>query len=201
MADAADPADVPFWRRKSLAQMTDSEWESLCDGCGKCCLVKLEDADDSARTFFTDVGCTLLDGQSCRCTDYPNRTKKVSDCVRLTPRNINRIVWLPPTCAYRLAGRRRRPLLVASAGLRRPRDRARGRHLGARAGQGQGGGGAGRGAGGPDRELAGAVAEGEQAEGVGGSVSRQPSGRGRALAPASAARSPDAALRACPART
>jgi uncharacterized cysteine cluster protein YcgN (CxxCxxCC family) len=82
--------------------MTDSEWESLCDGCGRCCLVKLEDADDSARTYFTDVGCRLLDGDTCRCRDYPNRTAKVKDCVRLTPRNINRIVWLPPTCAYRL---------------------------------------------------------------------------------------------------
>ena len=82
--------------------MTNSEWESLCDGCGRCCLVKLEDADDSSRTYFTDVGCKLLDGETCRCRDYPNRSKKVNDCVRLTPRNIKRIVWLPPTCAYRL---------------------------------------------------------------------------------------------------
>ena len=57
--------------------MTDSEWESLCDGCGRCCLVKLEDADDSSRTYFTDVGCRLLDGETCRCRDYPNRTAKV----------------------------------------------------------------------------------------------------------------------------
>ena len=92
----------PFWQRKSLAEMTDSEWESLCDGCGRCCLVKLEDADDSSITYFTDVGCRLLDGETCRCHDYPNRSAKVKDCVRLTPRNINRIVWLPPTCAYRL---------------------------------------------------------------------------------------------------
>jgi uncharacterized cysteine cluster protein YcgN (CxxCxxCC family) len=92
----------PFWQRKSLTEMTDSEWESLCDGCGRCCLVKLEDADDSSRTFFTDVGCRLLDGETCRCHDYANRTAKVNDCVRLTPRNINRIVWLPPTCGYRL---------------------------------------------------------------------------------------------------
>jgi uncharacterized cysteine cluster protein YcgN (CxxCxxCC family) len=97
---AAD--DTPFWKRKSLSQMTDSEWESLCDGCGRCCLVKLEDADDPRRTFFTDVGCKLLDPQSCQCQDYRNRTRKVHDCVKLTPRNINRIVWLPPTCGYRL---------------------------------------------------------------------------------------------------
>src|SRR6266481_1239139 len=71
--------ETPFWRRKSLAEMTDSEWESLCD-----------------------VGCRLLDSNTCRCRDYPNRTAKVKDCVRLTPRNVKRIVWLPPSCAYRL---------------------------------------------------------------------------------------------------
>src|SRR5271166_6059623 len=101
METAMDADDIPFWRRKSLREMTDSEWESLCDGCGRCCLVKLEDADDSSRTYFTDVGCRLLDGETCRCQDYAHRTAKVKDCVRLTPRNINRIVWLPPTCAYR----------------------------------------------------------------------------------------------------
>ena len=94
--------DRPFWKRKSLSEMTDREWESLCDGCGKCCLVKLEDADNSSKTYFTDVGCKLLDGESCRCTDYKHRTDKVKDCVRLTPRNIRRIVWLPPSCGYRL---------------------------------------------------------------------------------------------------
>src|SRR5262245_16473337 len=77
--------DTPFWRRKLLAQMTNSEWESLCDGCGRCCLVKLEDADDSARTYFTDVGCRLLDSDACSCRAYPNRTAKVKDFVRLTP--------------------------------------------------------------------------------------------------------------------
>ena len=94
--------EIPFWRRKSLREMTKSEWESLCDGCGRCCLVKLEDADDSSRTYFTDVGCRLLDGDTCRCRDYSHRSARVKDCVRLTPRNINRIVWLPPTCGYRL---------------------------------------------------------------------------------------------------
>src|SRR5262249_53294029 len=80
----------------------DSEGEGLGDGGGRCCLVKLEDADDASRTYFTDVGCRLLDSASCRCRDYLNRTTEVKDCVRLTPRNINRIVWLPPSCAYRL---------------------------------------------------------------------------------------------------
>jgi uncharacterized cysteine cluster protein YcgN (CxxCxxCC family) len=100
-ACAMSSDETPFWRRKSLLEMTNSEWESLCDGCGRCCLVKLEDADDSARTYFTDVGCRLLDGETCRCGDYAHRTEKVKDCVRLTPRNVKRIVWLPPTCAYR----------------------------------------------------------------------------------------------------
>src|SRR4030081_2535680 len=93
--------ETPFWRSKSLADMTDSEWESLCDGCGRCCLVKLEDADDSSRTYFTDVGCRLLDGETCRCRDYPNRTAKGKACVRLTPASTTRIVWLPPTCSSR----------------------------------------------------------------------------------------------------
>ena len=95
-----DP-DLPFWQRKSLAQMSKAEWESLCDGCGRCCLVKLED-EDTAATYFTDVGCRLLDGQSCRCRDYPHRSEKVDDCVRLTPDNVGELGWLPPTCGYRL---------------------------------------------------------------------------------------------------
>ncbi|MEA2871970.1 MAG: uncharacterized protein QOH67_1946 [Hyphomicrobiales bacterium] len=96
MADAP-----PFWKTKSLAQMTDSEWESLCDGCGRCCLVKLEDEDDG-KIHFTDIGCRLLDGETCRCRDYDNRTARVHDCVRLTPQNLAGLNWLPPTCAYRL---------------------------------------------------------------------------------------------------
>ena len=78
-----------------------SEWESLCDGCGRCCLNKLID-EDTNRTVFTDVGCRLLDGDTCRCTDYAHRQAKVKDCVRLTPRNVRRLTWLPPTCGYRL---------------------------------------------------------------------------------------------------
>ncbi len=93
--------DGPFWRRKSLAEMTEGEWESLCDGCGRCCLVKLEDEDDGT-IYFTDVGCRLLDGTTCRCRDYPNRTAQVEDCVRLTSQNVGTLNWLPPSCAYRL---------------------------------------------------------------------------------------------------
>ena len=92
---------VPFWRRKRLADMTTEEWESLCDSCGKCCLVKLQDADTDA-VAYTDVACRLLDCDSCRCSDYPNRKTKVSDCVVLSPDLVNELGWMPSTCAYRL---------------------------------------------------------------------------------------------------
>jgi uncharacterized cysteine cluster protein YcgN (CxxCxxCC family) len=98
----------PFWRTKTLGEMTLAEWESLCDGCGRCCLVKLEEdpPDGTEREnpsiYFTDVGCRLLDGDTCRCKDYPNRQGLVPDCVRLTPEVVGEIGWLPPTCAYRL---------------------------------------------------------------------------------------------------
>jgi uncharacterized cysteine cluster protein YcgN (CxxCxxCC family) len=102
--------DVAFWRRKTLAEMTQVEWESLCDGCGRCCLVKLEEdlppaqieAGAVPRIFFTDVGCKLLDGETCRCRDYPDRSAHVPDCVRLTPQVVETLGWLPSTCAYRL---------------------------------------------------------------------------------------------------
>jgi uncharacterized protein len=90
-----------FWRTKTLEEMTSEEWESLCDGCGRCCLVKLED-EDTAQIHYTDVACTLFDEQTCRCSDYHNRQKKVADCVRLTPQEVRTITWLPQTCAYRL---------------------------------------------------------------------------------------------------
>ena len=92
---------VPFWKRKTLRELDDAEWESLCDGCGRCCLEKLED-EDSGRIYFTHIGCRLLDGDSCACKDYANRASKVPDCVQLTPANVRRIPWLPPSCAYRL---------------------------------------------------------------------------------------------------
>jgi uncharacterized cysteine cluster protein YcgN (CxxCxxCC family) len=98
--------DLPFWRRKTLHEMTVAEWESLCDGCGRCCLNKLED-EDTGRIYYTNIGCRLLDEQACRCRDYDNRSAQVSDCVRLTADNVGKLNWLPPTCAYRLvaAGR------------------------------------------------------------------------------------------------
>jgi uncharacterized cysteine cluster protein YcgN (CxxCxxCC family) len=79
--------------------MTDSEWESLCDGCGKCCLNKLEE-EETDRTFYTNVACRLFDTETCRCRDYKHRLDQVKDCVRLTSRNLSRITWLPPSCAY-----------------------------------------------------------------------------------------------------
>jgi uncharacterized protein len=91
----------PFWTRKTLPEMTRKEWESLCDGCGRCCLVKFED-EDTGEIAYTDVSCKLLDTGTCRCTDYRNRAKKVDDCVKLTPKNVGSLAWLPATCAYRI---------------------------------------------------------------------------------------------------
>lgn len=91
----------PFWKTKSLEEMSPSEWESLCDGCARCCLNKLEDWD-TGEIVWTRVACTLLDDQSCRCKDYDNRAATVPDCIQLTPAEVRTLTWLPPTCAYRL---------------------------------------------------------------------------------------------------
>ena len=98
---AASAGEEPFWRAKTLAQMNRQEWESLCDGCAKCCLVKLE-YEDTGEVDNTDIACRLLDTQSCRCSDYANRQSRVSDCLSLNPRRVRRLRWLPSTCAYRL---------------------------------------------------------------------------------------------------
>lgn len=92
---------TPFWKTKTLENMTPKEWESLCDGCARCCLSKLED-EDTGEIATTSVACDLLDGEACRCTDYPNRSTRVPDCVTLTPHEVRTLVWLPPTCGYRL---------------------------------------------------------------------------------------------------
>ncbi|AOX17532.1 YcgN family cysteine cluster protein [Kozakia baliensis] len=93
--------DAPFWKRKSLGEMTKEEWESLCDGCGRCCLHKLRD-DETDEIHYTNVACRLLDLETCRCSDYMHRFRKVRDCVSLTPALMEEIDWLPPTCGYRL---------------------------------------------------------------------------------------------------
>lgn len=90
-----------FWETKTLAQMTHTEWESLCDGCGKCCLHKLQD-EDTGELAFTNAACRLLDRETARCSDYAHRRIKVPDCVRLTAKSAAKFNWLPATCAYRL---------------------------------------------------------------------------------------------------
>lgn len=99
MADIVDP----FWRRKALRELSPEEWESLCDGCGLCCLQKLEDEEDGA-VYYTRIACRLLDLDTCRCSDYACRRQKVSDCIQLTPDQADDLQWLPPTCSYRLIG-------------------------------------------------------------------------------------------------
>ena len=88
-----------FWETTSLDDMTDAQWESLCDGCGRCCLQKLED-EDTGEVHFTRVSCSLLDTDSCRCSDYPGRFGKVPDCLSLRPLTDEKISWLPESCAY-----------------------------------------------------------------------------------------------------
>ena len=92
--------DTPFWE-KPLRELSRTEWESLCDGCGKCCLHKVED-EVTGAIYGTNVTCKLLDRNSCRCSNYRERKAFVPDCVRLTPELAGKLNWLPSTCAYRL---------------------------------------------------------------------------------------------------
>jgi len=94
-------SQLPFWERKTLAEMNPDEWESVCDGCARCCLHKLEDEDDG-EVYYTAVVCRYLDQDSCRCSDYVNRHTNVPNCVELTPDRVEAFKWLPTTCAYRM---------------------------------------------------------------------------------------------------
>jgi len=95
------PDAPPFWKTTPLEAMTPAQWESLCDGCGRCCLHKLRD-DETEALAYTEVACRLLDTASCRCSDYAGRRRKVPDCVQLTAAQVTAIDWLPPSCGYRL---------------------------------------------------------------------------------------------------
>lgn len=98
----AESNQAPFWQVKTLAEMSDDEWESLCDGCGKCCLHKLVDEDSSDQTlYYTDVRCGYLDPTSAQCGCYPERLNKVSACVNITLQDLPQIHFMPPSCAYR----------------------------------------------------------------------------------------------------
>jgi len=92
---------MKFWETKTLRQMSSEEWESLCDGCARCCLHKLED-EESEEVFYTDVACQYLEQDACRCTEYQDRNRLVPHCVWLTPDDVDTFHWLPTTCAYRL---------------------------------------------------------------------------------------------------
>lgn len=96
-----DGDDQPFWKRKTLEEMTAEEWESLCDGCGRCCLVKLED-EDTGEVYLTRLACGLLSVKTCRCKDYPNRFMKMPDCLAIDVKRARELSWLPKTCGYRI---------------------------------------------------------------------------------------------------
>ena len=92
---------LPFWKTTALEQLNSKQWESLCDGCAKCCLQKLEDID-TQEIFYTNIACHLLDQDKCSCTDYDNRSTRVPSCVHLNLEELEDPYWLPSTCAYRL---------------------------------------------------------------------------------------------------
>ena len=118
-------SQLPFWENKTLAEMNREEWESLCDGCGKCCLIKLQD-EETALVHYTSVVCRYLDQQKCRCTVYQQRRKLVPTCLVLQPDELDALYWMPSTCAYRLLHEGRQlplwhPLITGSRKVMRER--------------------------------------------------------------------------------
>ena len=101
MNEKQPPNTLPFWRLQPLEACSSEEWESLCDGCAKCCLQRFEDID-TREIHFTNVSCRYLIEEECRCSDYPNRSTNVPDCVSVTLEILEDPYWLPSTCAYRL---------------------------------------------------------------------------------------------------
>ena len=97
----SDDGAPPFWKTKGLADMSRQEWESLCDGCGRCCLNKLEN-EATGEIYYTDVACRLLNTETCACMSYADRKRYVPECQILSPRMVRKLGWLPSTCAYRL---------------------------------------------------------------------------------------------------
>ena len=98
MSETPQKLEPQYWRKKKLEEMSHREWESLCDGCGKCCLHKIRGDDGKLKS--TNVACRLLDTQSCKCTNYSQRRNIVPDCAVLSPKSLDAIDWLPKTCAY-----------------------------------------------------------------------------------------------------
>ncbi len=95
---------MSFWEGRTLASLSGEEWESVCDGCARCCTIKLQDVE-SAAVADTALACKLLDLRTCRCTDYANRHERVPDCIRMTPESVQDLFWLPDTCGYRRLAR------------------------------------------------------------------------------------------------
>ncbi len=96
----SETSGLPFWKTKTLAEMTPEEWESLCDGCARCCMIKFQD-EDTGKIYQTNVVCKLLDIYHCRCTNYPERSRLVPTCLVLDADLVKQLSWMPETCAYR----------------------------------------------------------------------------------------------------
>ena len=92
---------MTFWTKKTLHELNPQEWESLCDGCGRCCLEKLEDVH-TGEISFTNVACGLLDLDKCKCSNYTQRHRFMADCIPINADNVSELKWMPGTCAYRL---------------------------------------------------------------------------------------------------